>query len=258
MPLNCAASPDALLESELFGHKRGAFTGADRDRKGLFEEANGGTLFLDEVTETTAGFQAKLLRVLQEGEVRALGAARSRKVDVRIVAATNRGLEEEVRAGRFREDLYYRLAVFPIHIPSLHERPEDIVPLAEHFLKRYAQREGKPRCVFAPEALASLRAYDWPGNVRQLENEIQRAMVLAESEAPIGAEYFSTCVREGLSAMRASYCEGESLRACTGRFESWIIRKTLAELQGSRSKTAKKLGITREGLYKKMKRLRVS
>jgi Nif-specific regulatory protein len=255
---NCAATPESLLESELFGHRRGSFTGADRDHKGLFEEAHGGTLFLDEVSETSPAFQAKLLRVLQEGEVRPVGAARSRRVDVRIIAATNRTLHEEVGAGRFREDLYYRLAVFPISIPPLHRRTEDIVPLAEYFLKRYGQREGKRLDGFSKPARDLLIAYAWPGNVRELENEVQRAVVLAEEGVPLTPALFSNRLRGSLAEMGGAYQPGETLREAAGRYEAWIIRKELSAHQGSRTKTARALGLTREGLYKKMKRLRVS
>jgi len=257
-PVNCAAMPESLLESELFGYRKGAFTGADRDRKGLFESAHGATLFLDEVSETTPAFQAKLLRVLQEGEVRAIGDARSRSVDVRIVAATNRDLLHEVEQGRFREDLYYRLAVFPIDLPALCKRWEDVLPLAMHFLTLYSQREAKVFPGFSSDVKDILQAYAWPGNVRQLQNEIQRAVVLAEAGSPLEVEHFSSCIRGEFDAMQVSTNPNESLREKTGRYEAWIIRKTLAAQHGSRTKTARVLGLTREGLYKKMKRLQVT
>ncbi len=257
-PINCAATPESLLDSELFGHRRGAFTGADKDRKGLFEEAHGATLFLDEVTETTPAFQAKLLRVLQEGEVRAVGEARSRLVDVRIIAATNRNLMEEVKQGSFREDLYYRLAVFPIEVPALVQRWEDVLPLARHFLSRYSRREGKTSFGLSSEAEDILQAYTWPGNVRQLENEIQRAVVLSQEEAPLEVRHFSSCIRGEFEEMQISKETSESLREKTGRYEAWIIRKTLAAQGGSRTKTARVLGLTREGLYKKMRKLQVT
>ena len=176
---NCGALPDELLESELFGCKKGAFTGAYQDRIGLFEVADGGTIFLDEIGETSPAFQVKLLRVLQEGEIRPLGAQRLRKVDVRVVAATNRDLDAEVRAGRFRRDLYYRLAAFPVHLPSLRERPMDIPLIAARSARRRQPRPSAARARHStPETLMRMQCYDWPGNVRELQNEIQRMVVL--------------------------------------------------------------------------------
>src|SRR5580765_1134867 len=171
---NCAAMPENLLESELFGHKKGAFTGAHEEKKGLFEIADGGTLFLDEVTEMPLSLQSKLLRALQEGEIRQIGATQEKRVNVRIVAATNRNMEKEVAEGRFREDLYYRLKVFPVRVPPLRERREDIPLLAGHFLSRYSAEMGKAVGGLSQPALEMLGAYDWPGNVRELENEVQR------------------------------------------------------------------------------------
>ncbi|MDB4995420.1 MAG: Sigma-54-dependent Fis family transcriptional regulator, partial [Myxococcaceae bacterium] len=171
---NCAAMPENLLESELFGHKKGSFTGAHEEKKGLFEIADGGTLFLDEVTEMPISLQSKLLRVLQEGEIRAIGATIEKKVNVRIVAATNRNLEKEVEQGRFREDLYYRLKVFPLRVPPLRERREDIPQLATYFLARFSTEIGKPSGGFSQQAMELLQSYDWPGNVRELQNEVQR------------------------------------------------------------------------------------
>jgi Nif-specific regulatory protein len=226
--VNCAAFPDTLLESELFGHVRGAFTGADRDKRGLFEAATGGTLFLDEVSETSGPFQAKLLRVLQEREVRPVGGTRTRAVNARVVAASNRDLRHEAQRGTFREDLFYRLAVFPIQLPPLRKRPRDVIPLAEHFLAIHGLREGKPGACLSPEAKRLLQAYRWPGNVRELENETQRAL--------------------------ASLQPGDTLRETVGRVEAWIIRRALERNGGRRAETARRLGITREGLYKKMKR----
>ena len=177
---NCAALPENLLESELFGHKRGSFTGADSDKKGLFEIADGGTLFLDEVGEMPLTLQSKLLRVLQEGTIRSVGATVEKQVDVRILCATNRDLSAEVAAGRFRQDLYYRLVVFPIKLPPLRERREDIPALAQHFLRRYANEYRLELPGFSPEALDVLCGYAWPGNIRELENEVQRLMIAAE------------------------------------------------------------------------------
>ncbi len=252
--LNCAALPDTLLESELFGHERGAFTGAERDKRGLFEAAHGGTLFLDEVGETSAVLQAKLLRVLDQREVRPVGATRARPVDVRVVAATNRDLWREARAGRFREDLYYRLAVFPIHLPPLRERPGDLLALAEHFLTLHGRAEGKPDVVLSPEATRLLQTHRWPGNVRELENEIQRALALSRPGETLTPLHFSERLSTILEPIDAAVQPGESLRETLGRIEAWLIRRCLDAHTGRRAETARNLGVTREGLYKKMKR----
>jgi len=253
--LNCAAFPETLLESELFGHVKGAFTGADRERKGLFAAADGGTLFLDEVGETAPALQAKLLRALQEGEVRPVGGTRPRPVDVRVLAATNRDLEHEIERGAFREDLFYRLAVFPLRMPSLRERIDDVVPLARHFLARHARREKAPPCPLAREAEEILQVHAWPGNVRELENEIQRALALVEPGTPLRPEHFSERLGGARSALRNVTGPTGTLRDAMARVEAWFIRRALAEHAGHRTATARKLGVTREGLYKKMKRL---
>ncbi len=252
--VNCAAFPDSLLESELFGHARGAFTGADRAKDGLFVSADGGTLFLDEIGEISWPLQAKLLRALQEREVRPVGASRSRKVDVRVVAATNRDLRDDAAQGRFRSDLYYRLAVFPIRVPPLRERREDVRPLAEHFLALHGRREGKPGCRLAPEAASLLETHAWPGNVRELENEMQRALALSEAGDAIGPERLSERVSELVAPASTLLVEGEPLRATLARFESYVLRRALERHRGRRSETARSLGVTREGLYKKLKR----
>ncbi|MDF3067368.1 MAG: transcriptional regulator, NifA subfamily, Fis Family [Polyangiaceae bacterium] len=264
---NCAAFPENLLESELFGHKRGAFTGATDEKKGLFEVADGGTLFLDEVGEMPLALQAKLLRVLQEGEVRPIGAAMARRVNVRIVAATNRNLEREVTEGRFREDLYYRLKVFPLRVPPLRERREDVPVLAKHFLERYTREFGRELHGFTPPALEILSAYDWPGNVRELENEVQRAVIQAEGERFVTPELLSARVRknEGKSvppiAASAPPPEEEAddgsgtLREMMDRVERRILVRTLQSHGNNKTAAAKALGITREGLHKKLKSL---
>jgi transcriptional regulator with GAF, ATPase, and Fis domain len=185
--VNCAAVPRDLFESEFFGHVKGAFTGALRDRVGRFELANGGTLFLDEVSEIPVELQSKLLRAIQEGEYERLGGNHTLKTDVRLVAATNRNLAEEVRKGRFREDLYYRLNVFPITLAPLRERKSDIPPLAAHFLERACKEFNKPLGLLTGEALAALRAYEWPGNVRELQNVVERAVITARG-GPISFE----------------------------------------------------------------------
>mgnify|MGYP003693732629 CR=1 FL=1 len=177
--VNCAALPETLLESELFGHRRGAFTGATHDRRGLFEAASGGTLFLDEIGETPPAMQAKLLRVLQEGEITPVGDTHPRKVDVRVLAATNRDLTRAIADGRFRDDLYYRVAAFPIRLPPLRERREDVPLLADRFLAAAAGRHHKRIAGITPAAVGCLVRFDWPGNVRELQNEIERAVALA-------------------------------------------------------------------------------
>jgi two-component system response regulator HupR/HoxA len=254
--VNCAAFPDTLLESELFGCVKGAFTGADRDRAGLFETADGGTLFLDEVGETSGAFQAKLLRVLQERELRPVGGSRARRVDVRVVAASNRDLWRQSQAGTFRRDLYYRLAVFPIEVPSLRERRSDILPLAARFLDLHG--DASRPCPLAPDAARLLESHAWPGNVRELENEIQRALALATPGAPLEAGHFSARLREPLEPVASEFPPGESLRENLERVEAWLIRRELDAHGGRRAETARRLAITREGLYKKMKRLGIS
>lgn len=262
---NCAAFPENLLESELFGHKRGAFTGATEEKKGLFEVADGGTLFLDEVGEMPLSLQAKLLRVLQEGEIRPIGANTARRVNVRIVAATNRNLEKEVAEGRFREDLYYRLKVFPLRVPALRERREDVPLLAAHFLERYTREFGREIAGFTQPALEVLRAYDWPGNVRELENEVQRAVIQAEGERFITPELLSPRVRSGGTTPAAGSSPpppqedddaGEgTLREMMDRVERRILARVLESHGNNKTAAAKSLGITREGLHKKLKNL---
>ena len=250
---NCAALPENLLESELFGHKKGSFTGATDDKKGLFELAHGGTLFLDEVGEMPLSLQAKLLRVLQEGEVRPIGAARPRNVDTRIVAATNRDLEAEVREGRFREDLFYRLKVFPIRLPPLRERREDIPLLAGHFLRRYAEEFGRRVDGFGQAAMEQLQAYRWPGNVRELENEVQRLVIQLEDDPIVKPQHLSARVRDAEGSLIDRVKPKGALKEKIQALEMEILREALADHDGNKSQTAKTLGITREGLHKKLK-----
>jgi two-component system, NtrC family, response regulator HupR/HoxA len=265
--VNCAALSESLLESELFGHRRGAFTGALGDKKGLFEVAHEGTIFLDEVGETTPALQAKLLRVLQEGEILPVGETRPRAIDARVVAATNRNLEEEVEAGRFRRDLYYRLRVFPIRVPPLRDRREDVPALAQHFLAKYAGRVGKRIDGFTDEAQALLQAYSYPGNVRELENEVERAVLLADPGQPItpaelseeialeaeGAASDELHTDVGASASSAS--TSTDLRERTDEFERQQIQAALARHARSKTRAAREIGMTYRGLLKKMQRL---
>ncbi len=253
--INCAAFPETLLESELFGHAKGAFTGAEREKVGLFEAAGEGTLFLDELAEMELALQAKLLRVLQEREVRRVGDLAPRPIHCRIVAATNRLLAEEVTRGQFREDLFYRLNVFPIRIPPLRERRSDVLPLARSFLALHGPREGKHGCHLSLAASHLLEAYHWPGNVRELENEMLRALMLTPSGQLITPRQLSPKLVEILEPIAHGARPDETLRQALERIESWLIRRALANNDGRKARTAQKLGITREGLYKKIKRL---
>jgi transcriptional regulator with GAF, ATPase, and Fis domain len=252
---NCAALPENLLESELFGHKRGAFTGADHDKKGLFEIADGGTLFLDEVSEMPVTLQGKLLRALQEGEFRPLGGIQTRRVDVRVVAATNRKLEECVKAGTFREDLYYRLRVFPIRVPPLRERKDDVPLLVDFFLRKYCREFNKEVRGISAAAMEILRHYDWPGNVRELENEVQRLVIQLDAGDEIRPEHISPKVRRVDALVGEIAPQGSSLHEMMDDVERWILRRTLEETGGNRTAAAKKLGISREGLHKKLAKL---
>jgi two-component system response regulator HupR/HoxA len=249
--VNCASLSEGILESELFGHRRGAFTGAVADRKGLFEVADGGTLFLDEISETSLALQAKLLRVLQEGEIRPVGDSRSHPVDVRVIAATNRRLDEESRAGHFREDLYYRLAVFPITIPPLRDRPEDIGVIARHLLRRLSGQLRKPIGELTPEAISLLERYPWRGNVRELANEIERAMLLADVGGPISDDLLSAHVHEAAAATAPP----GALQSKTDDFERHQIIAALERHNGVKMRIAEELGLSYRGLMKKMRRL---
>ncbi|HEY4182868.1 MAG TPA: sigma 54-interacting transcriptional regulator [Kofleriaceae bacterium] len=249
---NCAALPENLLESELFGHKRGAFTSADSDKKGLFEIADGGTLFLDEMGEMPLPLQAKLLRVLQEGTIRAVGATSEKQVDVRILCATNRDLSVEVEKGRFRQDLYYRLMVFPIKLPPLRERREDIPELAAHFLKRYAAEYRVELPGFTQDALDALSAYNWPGNIRELENEVQRIVIQAEPGHWLEVTDLSPRLRKVEGTVTRIAPKQGTLKEMMDQVERWLLTEALREHNNNKTKTAVTLGITREGLHKKL------
>jgi two-component system response regulator AtoC len=251
--VNCGAIPEALLESELFGHKRGAFTDAHADKRGLFEEADGGTIFLDEVGELPLHLQVKMLRVLQEGTIRSLGQTKDKAVDVRIIAATVRDLANEVKEGRFREDLYYRLNVLQIQVPPLRDRKEDIPMLLEHFVERNNGRLGTRVRGLDPRVTKRLLAYHWPGNVRELENLIERAVVLAEGDVLTEAD-LPDRVREPVDPVRAHLETGElSIKKAQRFVEETLIRKALEKTDGNRTAAAKILEISHRALLYKIK-----
>jgi two-component system response regulator HupR/HoxA len=254
---NCAALPDTLLESELFGHARGSFTGAHADKKGLFEIAHRGTIFLDEVAEMHPGMQVRLLRVLQDGEVRPLGSSETRTTDVRVIAATNRDLRKHVEDGNFREDLYYRLRVVEIALPPLRERKSDIPLLAHHFLDIANPKMGRRIQGFTNAAIDCLVAYAWSGNVRELENEIERTVVLAGDVEAISADMLSEHIRNAVPAMSAppeSFSDDVTLNTAVDALKRRMIQAAIAET-GSKTRAAERLGIPRQSLQKMMKRL---
>ena len=255
---NCGALPDELLESELFGHKRGAFTGAIDDRVGLFERADGGTIFLDEIGDTSPAFQVKLLRVLQEGEIRPLGSNQRRKIDVRVIAATNRDLEEDVRSGNFRQDLYYRLATFSIRTPPLRDRREDIIPLAIGILNQSMEQLGKRVKGISEEALKCFESYQWPGNVREMQNEIKRMLVLGQSDY-LGSDLVSPHIlhatpEESVADMELLTGIEGTLKERVETLEARILKETLMRLRWNKTQTAQELGLSRVGLRNKMER----
>jgi two-component system NtrC family response regulator len=259
LAVNCAALPETLLDSDLFGHVRGAFTGADQHRRGLFEEAAGGTLFLDEVSETSPVTQSKLLRVLQEKQIRPVGSSSPRSVDVRVIAASNRDLRAATDDGVFRQDLYYRLRVFPISLPALRDRPQDIPLLARHFLERYAAEEGKSLAGLEPEALGVLERYAWPGNIRELQNEMHRIVLCAETGERVGVEHLSPWIAEaatGTGLPSSGALDGtRPLKEILREVEAATVQARLREHGYRRAATAKSLGITREALWAKLRHL---
>ncbi len=252
--VNCAAIPEELIESELFGHVRGAFTGAIADKPGRFEQANTGTIFLDEIADMSLKTQAKVLRVLQEQVMERVGGTQRIKVDVRVLAATNKDLVEEIRAGRFREDLYFRLNVVPIYVPSLRERQDDIAPLADHFMALLATEEfGRRPKRIAPEAAARLRQYSWPGNVRELRNVVERLMIMVHGDT-ITAQDLGFLGRDGADGVPEPAPDPlRPLSEARDEFEKDYILKTLAAQQGNMSRTAEVLGVERSNLYKKLR-----
>jgi two-component system response regulator AtoC len=253
VPVNCGGIPGTLLESELFGYKKGAFTGADCNRSGLFQEAEGGTIFLDEIGELPLALQVKLLRVLQDNEVRPLGASKSIKIDVRVVAATAKNLEEAVQKGAFREDLYYRLNVLTIKLPPLNQRTEDIPLLCKHFITRLNKILDKDIKGLAPEAMSRLLEYHWPGNVRELENVLERAMIIADGSQLL-PEYFSLeQMQAGRQNRTQTVFEGLSLKDAQKVFEKDLITRALQQTGGNRTRAARLLEISHPSLLSKMK-----
>ncbi|GBD32258.1 MAG: acetoacetate metabolism regulatory protein AtoC [Gemmatimonadales bacterium] len=258
--VNCGAIPENLLESELFGHARGAFTGATSDKPGLFEEADGGTLLLDEIGELPLELQVKLLRVLQEGEVRRVGAAKTRRVDVRVLAATARDLEADVRQGRFREDLYYRINVVRIHLPPLRQRPEDVEALARLFLEHASRRSGRA-LTLTPAAMAALKAHPWPGNVRELENALERAAVLSADGRITPAELWPEAAESSGGAGGPGSSPGAAgpttLREALEQATREAIQRALDACGGNRAQAARLLGISQRALFYKLKQLKL-
>jgi two-component system, NtrC family, response regulator HupR/HoxA len=251
---NCGALPDELLESELFGCKKGAFTGAYQDRIGLFELADGGSIFLDEIGETSPAFQVKLLRVLQEGEIRPLGALRPRKVDVRVISATNRNLDEEVAAGRFRRDLYYRLTAFPIHLPALSQRPMDIPIVAARILADVNRSFRRQIASIAPDTMERMMRYAWPGNVRELHNAIQRMVALSDNDHPLDIALLPPRIDAALPAHGSEPDGSGSLKDQVEALERDVIARALAAHSGNISRVAERLGLSRVGLRAKIER----
>jgi two-component system nitrogen regulation response regulator NtrX len=258
--VNCAAIPEELIESELFGHVRGAFTGAVADRRGKFETAHGGTIFLDEIADMSLKTQAKVLRVLQEQVMEAVGGSTRIRVDARVLAATNKDLTEEIRAGRFREDLYFRLNVVPIFVPPLRERPEDIQLLADHFMALLAREYGRRPKTFEADAVSLLRRYGWPGNVRELRNVVERLMIMVPGEVVTSSDLVFLG-QGGLTAARAEAPTPDRLvplHVARDEFEKGYILHALGVQGGNMSRTADVLGVERSNLYRKMRRFGIA
>jgi transcriptional regulator with PAS, ATPase and Fis domain len=249
--LNCGAIPDQLLESELFGHARGAFTGALRDKAGLLEEAKGGTFFLDEIGDLSYPLQAKLLRLLQEKEIRRVGETRTRLVDVRFISATNKDLEKEIERGTFRMDLYYRLRILTIEVPPLRERRGDILLLSNHFIEKYGREMGRDKTYVSPRALELLVNYSWPGNIRELQNEAQRCLILAGNDRLIREEHLSPKINphpQPSAPVTYNYF------AAKAEFEKRFLHQALVRFGNNKARTAEEIGLTRQGLFKLLKK----
>jgi len=254
---NCGALSENLLESELFGHVKGAFTGAIADKKGLFELANGGTVFLDEISDMPYAMQTKLLRVLQEEQIRPVGGSQYRQVNFRLISSSNRDLYKEVKEDVFREDLFYRVQVFPILLPPLRERKEDIPLLTLHFLKKFAAKMERPVARLTPDALETLMQFDWPGNVRELENEIERALTLAGDDREIKIEYLSERIKGSFENRVGTDETPATLQEATVRLERGMVVEALRQTGGNRSRAARILGLTRQGLLNKIARYEI-
>ena len=260
VPVNCGAIPEDILESELFGHEKGSFTGAINNRVGRFQLADGGTIFLDEIGEMSPKLQVKLLRVLQERKVDPVGSTRSVDVDVRVIAATNKDLAEEVKAGRFREDLYYRLQVVPVSLPPLRERGEDVRLLAQYFLSRQAEDNGRPNLTFSPVALDLLGNYRWPGNVRELENVVERIAVLSDGDTIEAAHLPEHISEEAALPAELSLSDltlpssGVNFNQLVDTYESKLISSALSQTGGNKKAAAKLLGLNRTTLVEKIKK----
>lgn len=257
VPVNCGAIPEALFESEFFGYRAGAFTGAVRDKPGIFEIANGGTAFLDEIGDLPLSMQAKILRALQEREVRRVGDTRPTRVDIRVIAATNKDLEKEMQAGRFREDLFFRITVLRLRLAPLRKRRDDIPVLAIHFARKYARRMGKEEPRFSRNVWDLFARYPWPGNVRELENEIHRIVALASDGRPIGRDHLSGRIAEYLEYDESPGCDGR-LKERLAFYEKQIIMETLDRYDWNKTRAARHLGLTRQGLHRKLNRLSIT
>jgi Nif-specific regulatory protein len=254
---NCGALSESLLESELFGHVKGAFTGAIADKKGLFELAEGGTVFLDEISDMPHTMQTKLLRVLQEGQIRPVGGSQYRQVNFRLISSSNRDLYKEVKKGVFRKDLFYRIQVFPIVLPPLRERKEDIPLLTMHFFEQFAAKLDRSAARLTPDALEILMQFDWPGNVRELENEIERALTLAGDDGEIKEEYLSERIKGSADHGVSSDQDPVTIQEATARVERKMVTDELRRTGGNRSQAARILGLTRQGLLNKIARYEI-
>lgn len=255
--VNGGAIPENLLESELFGYARGAFTGALRDKPGLIEEASGGTFFLDEVGDLAFPLQAKLLRVLQEREIRRIGETRHRPVDVRFISATNKDLEREIGQGRFREDLYYRLRIVTIEIPPLRERPDDLEMLLHHFIARYSGELGRARVYFTPRVMETLLAYPWPGNVRELQNEVQRCLILCGQEGIVRLEHLSPRINPARRSPSPPVRDSFNFFEAKADFIRRFLGQALRRHENNKARTAEEIGLSRQALFKLLKKHKI-